>query len=405
MELPFWDDAAALAARGNFDGNCHFATPDRNSLDSNVLCWTLEEAGMPQRLINYMSANGCKYLGQLVQWTAGKLLDLPNLGVGTVTAAETVLRLYNLQLGMTLPDWRVSEADEREQQLLLEPEAPDEPKTSRRVASDVPEEVLLATLEELGLPKRFLTQLPTNKFKLVGQLIQRSEAELLALPNVGRKSLWDARATLGTFGLAFGLEVPAWDDQRALLRREALGSRIRQRLFELRGEQAALAVCLEDEVCGLFERVETGRNVQMLCSLLGFDGEPPKTLETVGQAHGLTRERVRQIADRAKRRLSTKWFATPRLDAALDILSREEPAQANVLSSALLQSAVTRMQVHPQAVLEAAELVDKPVPVRRAIIGRDELYCSPANEELVRQATRELRRATSATGYPASGNP
>ena len=44
----------------------------------------------------------------------------------------------------------------------------------------------------------------------IGDLIQKSEAEMLRTPNFGRKSLNEIKEVLATMGLHLGMEAPNW---------------------------------------------------------------------------------------------------------------------------------------------------------------------------------------------------
>jgi hypothetical protein len=386
-----------IGSRLNFE--LTFETARNPEAVSQFLLATLDEAGLPQRFINQMPQHGCELVGQLVRWTEHQLLRLDNLGAGSIHEAKAVLRKHGLSFGMELSEWDDDLAFARRKSLLEKKRAEAPIVTPPTVSPEISEAVLLATLEEIGLPKRFLNHLPARGCELVGQLIQRRESELFRLPNLGRKSVYEARNILTSYGLSFGLIVPRWDDQQAMARRAELGDQIRQTLFVLRGERADADSLIEDEARQVFGSVEKKeRNVDMLMSLLGFDGSPPKTLETVGQVHDLTRERVRQIGDRAQVRFSTKWRPTPSLDAALELLLDKQPIRAAEFSEVLIQHGIARGQIHPQAIIEFAQFAGKDAQVRRCMIGSDEIYCSAPSEKLIRSCVRELRRATSAMG-------
>ena len=49
------------------------------------------------------------------------------------------------------------------------------------------------------------------------------------------------------------------------------------------------------------------REVQVLSAYYGLNGSQPLTLEEIGEQYGLTRERVRQIKERAIRRLRKSY--------------------------------------------------------------------------------------------------
>jgi len=44
----------------------------------------------------------------------------------------------------------------------------------------------------------------------VGDLVQKTEAEMLKTPNFGRKSLNEIKEKLAKIGLRFGMEVQGW---------------------------------------------------------------------------------------------------------------------------------------------------------------------------------------------------
>ena len=49
------------------------------------------------------------------------------------------------------------------------------------------------------------------------------------------------------------------------------------------------------------------REIEILSDYYGLKGNQPQTLEEIGNKHGLTRERVRQIRDRSLRRLKKSY--------------------------------------------------------------------------------------------------
>ena len=44
----------------------------------------------------------------------------------------------------------------------------------------------------------------------IGDLVQKTEGEMLKTPNFGRKSLNEIKEVLGNMGLKFGMDVPGW---------------------------------------------------------------------------------------------------------------------------------------------------------------------------------------------------
>ena len=69
---------------------------------------------------------------------------------------------------------------------------------------------LLRKVDELELSVRSANCLKNENIFYIGDLIQRSEADMLKTPNFGRKSLNEIKGLLSTMGLAFGMSIPGW---------------------------------------------------------------------------------------------------------------------------------------------------------------------------------------------------
>ena len=77
--------------------------------------------------------------------------------------------------------------------------------------SDLPfNPVLLKKVDEMELSVRSANCLKNDNIVYIGDLIQKSEAEMLRTPNFGRKSLNEIKEVLSTLGLHLDMEVPNW---------------------------------------------------------------------------------------------------------------------------------------------------------------------------------------------------
>jgi DNA-directed RNA polymerase subunit alpha len=70
-------------------------------------------------------------------------------------------------------------------------------------------EVLNRSVEELELSVRSYNCLKNANIQTIGDLIQKSEAEMLRTKNFGRKSLNEIKEILGGMGLSFGMRIDA----------------------------------------------------------------------------------------------------------------------------------------------------------------------------------------------------
>jgi len=69
---------------------------------------------------------------------------------------------------------------------------------------------LLRRVDELELSVRSMNCLKNDNIIYIGDLVQKSESEMLRTPNFGRKSLNEIKEVLTTMSLYLGMEVPNW---------------------------------------------------------------------------------------------------------------------------------------------------------------------------------------------------
>ncbi len=84
----------------------------------------------------------------------------------------------------------------------------DEPAEALEALPDEPEPLnpnLLKSVDELELSVRSANCLQNANIRFIGELVQRSEAEMLKTKNFGRKSLNEIKETLGALGLSLGM--------------------------------------------------------------------------------------------------------------------------------------------------------------------------------------------------------
>lgn len=88
----------------------------------------------------------------------------------------------------------------------------DEPENE---VEDVKEELpfnrnLLKKVDELELSVRSANCLKNDNIVYIGDLVQKTEAEMLRTPNFGRKSLNEIKEVLAKMGIHLGMETPGW---------------------------------------------------------------------------------------------------------------------------------------------------------------------------------------------------
>ncbi len=69
---------------------------------------------------------------------------------------------------------------------------------------------LLRKVDELELSVRSANCLKNDNIVYIGDLVQKTESEMLRTPNFGRKSLNEIKEVLAQMGLYLGMEIPNW---------------------------------------------------------------------------------------------------------------------------------------------------------------------------------------------------
>ncbi len=132
---------------------------------------------------------------------AGSALDYDKLVMsvetnGTVAAEDAIAysaRIFQDQLAMF-----VNFEDPKE---VVKEVKSSEPEFNRN---------LLKRVEELELSVRSMNCLKNDNIIYIGDLVQKSESEMLRTPNFGRKSLNEIKEVLNAMSLYLGMEIPNW---------------------------------------------------------------------------------------------------------------------------------------------------------------------------------------------------
>lgn len=97
---------------------------------------------------------------------------------------------------------------------LPEPEEDSEADEEMRAFNDN----LNRSVDELELSVRSANCLHNANIKYIGQLVQKSEADMLKTKNFGRKSLKEIKEILSTMGLSLGMKLDSWQDPGTIVR-------------------------------------------------------------------------------------------------------------------------------------------------------------------------------------------
>ena len=79
-----------------------------------------------------------------------------------------------------------------------------------RDAGPLPDPILLRPVDELELTVRSANCLKAENIHYIGDLVQKTEVELLRTPNLGKKSLTEIKEVLESHGLSLGMRLDNW---------------------------------------------------------------------------------------------------------------------------------------------------------------------------------------------------
>jgi DNA-directed RNA polymerase subunit alpha len=135
-----------------------------------------------------------------------------NTRVGQVTDYDK-LSLQVETNGAVSPDDAVAIAArilQEQLQLFINFEEPTAEKPSEEVSELGFNKHLLMKVDELELSVRSANCLKNDNIIYIGDLVQKTEAEMLRTPNFGRKSLNEIKEVLSQMGLHLGMKIPNW---------------------------------------------------------------------------------------------------------------------------------------------------------------------------------------------------
>jgi len=100
---------------------------------------------------------------------------------------------------------------------------------SEAVAADTNQlnRYLLKKVDELELSVRSANCLKNDNIIYIGDLVQKTEAEMLRTPNFGRKSLNEIKEVLASMGLRLGMDIPGWPPENI----EEMAKKLEQELL------------------------------------------------------------------------------------------------------------------------------------------------------------------------------
>lgn len=175
-----------LSIDGQIDLGVGYVAADQGFVDG---CFVLDASYSPIVSCSYNVENA-----RVAQKTDLDKLILEIKTDGSLTPSEALsLAAQKIQTQMS----NIVDEDELAERLYVE----EEPQI---------DSFLLKTVEELDLTVRSANCLKSENIRYIGELVQRTESELMKTPNFGRKSLNEIKEKLSSYGYSLGTIVDDW---------------------------------------------------------------------------------------------------------------------------------------------------------------------------------------------------
>jgi DNA-directed RNA polymerase alpha subunit len=155
---------------------------------NNIFLINVGELELSVRSANCLRNDNIIYVGDLVQKTAAEMLRTPNFGRKALAEIKEVLAQIGLRLGVEISGW---------------------PENVEGLSKHF-QTIFFKKVDELEFTVRTANCLKNDNIIYIGDLVQKSEEEMLRTPNFGRKSLNEITGMLAEMGLRLDVEIAGW---------------------------------------------------------------------------------------------------------------------------------------------------------------------------------------------------
>lgn len=326
---------------------------ERGKLCTGIPCEFIQADNVPQTILDHgiltlrLSNRAFNSLNQAGIQTIAELLELPSLGKKTLeelisALARVGINSYSSDAAFSA---NISSALER-RSVLAEGE----------FAIDS-----LITTAKAGISEGLRSLLALHNIRTLGDLAGEEAGKLMISAKLARQDLVELADALRSHGLRWGMTFSAWQKQhwpeisrtfdleisRAIIRPSTSLNQTEAPLT-----MPEVANSLTDEFESLFPRKTDQRNRMIVKTYLGLSGDKPQTLEATAQQYGLTRERVRQIANKFESSLRDFGKQLPWLEETVSVLKTLHPCLAAEAEAALESRGIVSQRIKLESLLK-----------------------------------------------------
>jgi hypothetical protein len=141
----------------------------------------------------------------------------------------------------------------------------------------------------------------------------------------------------------------------------------------------------------LAEVVGSQRDLEVVTKRFGWKGEDPRTLQECGSEIGVTRERVRQIEAKVRRRIGSTPLYMPKLDEAISLLESVAPVSVTAAAELLHKRGISTRPFSSAAVIETAGILNRRTALSISDLRGQRLVVTSNQERLLGSVIRIAR--------------
>ena len=248
----------------------------------NILSKPISEFEFSVRTSNCLKNDNITTLGQIAELSEKYLLAIPNFGKVGLEEIKSLLNKYGLKLDTNI-NWSNLEPIIRE------------PIVKKPV---IFEEKLFFPIDRLELSVRSMNCLKNDNIICFGDLVRKTESEILRTTNIGRKSLNEIKEVLDGMALSLGMEIPNWPPDN-------YNERVKNyNINNLEQKDQPFQIKLDFETLMSLNNKKFNDREKIIYKKRFCEN---KTLSHVGKIFNVTRERVRQIEAKMIRRTKKRY--------------------------------------------------------------------------------------------------
>lgn len=346
-ELYDYDDFLLFISSGNHQfanlRNCGNKTiKELEKISSLILCYQkdpssilnipIEDLGLSVRPLNCLKAAGIDVLGELVVLNKADLIKFHNMGKKSLQEIEEAVISKGLWFGFDIKTFLQGKNTKPK-------DIPDGDSTILKDATENDEQdeivdtsVLNVPIEDLGLSVRSFNCLETAGIKTLGDLVAFEKEDLFKFRNLGRKSIQEIEDVVVSKGLGFGMVLKNYHKEKAI-KQQTLESLISNTpvlrnysradldyiiAFKEKYNHHPMIYLLYKSLSNLTEReqkvvmkvwgmknfyIHPKGNELPLFEAWSVEPTVPMSIDEIAAEFDLTRERTRQIYEKAIRRI------------------------------------------------------------------------------------------------------